>query len=61
MLYVDFEGILKPVDERYRDKMNRIKAGRKGKAPYTKKINTHVPSGWCVHSTFAYGDECVSG
>ena len=21
-----------------------------------KKINTHVPSGWCVHSTFAYGD-----
>ena len=19
-------------------------------------MNTHVPSGWCVHSTFAYGD-----
>ena len=19
-------------------------------------VNTHVPSGWCVHSTFAYGD-----
>ena len=33
-----------------------MKAGRKGKAPYTEKINTHVPSGWCVHSTFAYGD-----
>ena len=28
----------------------------KGKAPYTEKINTHVPSGWCVHSIFAYGD-----
>ena len=36
--------------------MNRMKAGRKGKASYAEKINTHVPSGWCVHSTFAYGD-----
>ena len=56
MLYADFESILKPVDERYRDKMNKMKTERKGKAPYTEKINTHVPSGWCVHSTFAYGD-----
>ena len=22
---------------------------------YTEKIKTHLPSGWCVHSTFAYG------
>ena len=56
MLYADFESILKPVDERYRYKMNRMKAGRKGKTSYSEKINTHVPSGWCVHSTFAYGD-----
>ena len=56
MLYADFENILKPVDERYREKMNTMKAERKCKAPYTEKINTHVPSGWCVHSTFAYGD-----
>ena len=56
MMYADFESILKPVDERYRDKMNTVKAGRKGKAPYTEKINTHIPSGWCVHSTLAYGD-----
>ena len=56
MLYADFESILKPVDERYRDKMNTMKAERKGKAPYTEKIDTHVPSGWCVHRTFAYGD-----
>ena len=56
MLYTDFESILKLVDERCRDKMNRMKTERKGKAPYTEKINTHVPSGWCVHSTFAYGD-----
>ena len=56
MLYSDFESILKPVDERYSDKMNRMKAGRKGKTPYTEKINKHIPLGWCVHSTFAYGD-----
>ena len=37
MLYADFESILKPVDERYREKMNRMKAGRKGKVPYTEK------------------------
>ena len=56
MLYADFESILKPVDERYKDRMNPMKTERKDKASYTEKINTHVPSGWCVHSTFAYGD-----
>ena len=56
MLYKYFESILKPVDERYKEKMNRMKADRKGKTPCTEKINTHVPSGWCVHSFFAYGD-----
>ena len=35
-----------------------MKTERKGKAPYTKRIKTHVPSGWCVHSTFAYGYVC---
>ena len=44
MLYADFKSILKPVDEWYRDKINTMKAGRKGKASYTEKINTHVPS-----------------
>ena len=56
MLYADFESILKPVDDRYRDRMNTMKTERKDKASYTEKINTHVPSGWCVHSTFAHGD-----
>ena len=56
MLYADFESILKPVDERYRDRMNTMKTERKGKASYTEKINTHVPSGWCVRSAFAYED-----
>ena len=56
MLYADFESILKPVDERYKDRMNAMKTERKDKASYTEKINTHVQSGWCVHSTFAYED-----
>ena len=56
MLYADFESILKAVNERYRDKINKVKAERKGKASYSEKINTHVLSGWCVHSTFGYGD-----
>ena len=42
MLYADFESILKPVDERYRGKMNPTKAERKGKASYTEKINPIV-------------------
>ena len=44
MLYVDFESILILVDERYRDRMNTMKAERKGKTPYTEKINPHIPS-----------------
>ena len=55
MLYADFESTAKPVDELYREKMNRMKAGRKGKHT-RKKISKHIPSRWCVHSTFAYGD-----
>ena len=56
MLYADFESILKPVEERYKDEMSRMKAERGGEASYTEKLNTHVPSGWCVYSKFAYGD-----
>ena len=56
MLHADFESILKPVDEGYRDKINTTKADRKGKTPHTEKINTHIRSRWSVHSTFAYGD-----
>ena len=53
MLYACFENILKPVHERYRDKMNTMKTERKA---YTEKIKTYVPLRWCVHSTFAHGD-----
>ena len=35
MLYADFESILKPVDEVYKDKMNIMKAEKKDKTRYT--------------------------
>ena len=34
-----------------------MKTEKKSKTPYREMINTHVPSGWCIHSTFAYGDD----
>ena len=54
-MYADFESILKPMDERYKDRMNQLKAKRTG-GSYTECINRHVPSGWCVYSKFAYGE-----
>ena len=53
MLYADFDSILKPVDEHFREKMNQMKTG---KAPYTDKINTHASSECCAVSTFSYKD-----
>lgn len=38
--------------ESYRKKMNQMKCERKGKAPYTKKVN--IPLGRCVHSTLVF-------
>ena len=34
---------LKPVDERYRNKMNTMKTERKGETPNTEKISINVP------------------
>ena len=44
-MYVDFDAILKPKKVIESDP----------KVPYTKEINQHVPSGFCVYSKFAYG------
>lgn len=33
-----------------------MKTEGKVKTPYKEKINTHLPSGWCVQNTFIYGD-----
>ena len=56
MLHADYDSIVKLIDEQYSEKMNQMKAKRKSKIPYTGKISTHVPSGWCAHSTFSYRD-----
>ena len=45
VMYADFEAILKPT-EKYSFDPNK---------PYTKEINQHIPSGFCVYSEFAYG------
>ena len=47
VIYGDFESLLIPIkDEKDYDENK----------PYTKKMNKHVPSGWCTYSKFAYGD-----
>ena len=56
MMHADFESILKPVYDRYKDNMKQMRSKRKSKDSYTEKINTHIPSGWSVLGKFAYGD-----
>ena len=46
IMYADFKAILKPTKE------TNFNPG----APYTKEINQHIPSGFCMYSKFAYGD-----
>ena len=45
MMYVNFEAILEPMQGSIPDP----------KGSYTKDINQHIPSGWCVYSKFADG------
>lgn len=44
MVYADLESILKPVDKKYREKMNQMKTERKTAILYTENINTYVSS-----------------
>ena len=46
IMYADFESILEPIQ------------GTKNnpKVSSTRRINSHKPSGWCLHSKFAYGE-----
>ena len=46
VMYADFEAILKPKEVIESDP----------EESYTKEINQHIPSGFCVYSKFAYGD-----
>ena len=45
VMYADFEAILKPIET---PEYNPEES-------YTKVINQHIPSGFCVYSKFAYG------
>ena len=47
IMYADFESILELIDP--------VEPGSPNQ-PYTNEVNQHTPSGWCVHSKFAYGD-----
>ena len=47
VMYTDFEAILEPIQERVPGDPNE---------PYITKVNQHIPSGWCVYSSFTYGE-----
>ena len=45
IMYADFESILEPIQG----------ARNNPNIPSTRGVNSHVPSGWCLHTKFAYG------
>ena len=45
-MYADFKTILKSIE----------KSNFDPDKPYTKEINQHIPSGFCVFSKFAHGE-----
>ena len=51
-MYADFKAILKPTEENVKDSME---SNFNPEESYTKEINQHIPSGFCVYSVFAYG------
>ena len=46
IMYADFEAILQPIEGPDPDP----------EESYTKKVNQHIPSGYCIYSKFAYGE-----
>ena len=61
MMYADFELILEPIQG----------ASKNPNVSSARGVNIHMPSGWCIHSKFAYenvtnplaqyrGPDCVS-
>ena len=46
MMYADFEAILNPIQGPSPDLSE----------PYTKEVNQHIPSGFCIYSKFTYGE-----
>ena len=58
IMYVDFESILEPMGlQGPRSLSDPTESPNPNpNQPYTKEVNQHMPSGWCVYSKFAYGD-----
>ena len=46
IMYADFESILEPIQS----------PGNNPRISTTRGVNVHIPSGWCIHSEFAYGE-----
>ena len=46
MMYANFEAILEAIQDPNPDREER----------YVKKVNQHIPSGWCVYRKFTYGE-----
>ena len=46
MMYADFESVLEPIQG----------ASNNPGISSVRGLNIHTPSGWCVHSEFAYGE-----
>ena len=46
IMYADSQSILEPISG----------AGNDLRISTTRGINVHVPSGWCIHSEFSYGE-----
>ena len=46
IMYADFESIIELIQG----------MGNNPMISATRDINVHIPSGWCVHSEFAYGE-----
>ena len=47
IMYTDFEAILESQIQGSSPDPNE---------PYTKEVNRHIPSGYCIYSKFAYGE-----
>ena len=55
MMYTDFEVIFEPIQEREPGACT-LPGGGDPEEPYTKEVNQHIPSGYCIYSKFVYGD-----
>ena len=53
MMYAGFEAILNPIQD---PRSGPHERSPDPSEPYTKEVNQHVPSGFCLYSKFAYGE-----